>query len=111
MNIEAIRDHLQSEPLYVVERSTSRRGIPSIVSFYLILEEGEPYPDSPHTITLVNIDAELVKLIGEGAKLIKVGRVLAASIHDPYLHTLEDHMEDLSLLLFNDPAKLTWRVI
>ena len=104
MTIEEIKAHLSSgdlhHTLYVVERQTSRRGIPNIVSFYIVVD-GKP----------INLDAELVKLIGEGARRIKVGRVLAASIHDPYMHTLEKHMEDLSSLLFTDPKKLVWQVI
>lgn len=111
MNIAEIKEALAESPLYVVERQTSRRGIPNIVSFYLVVWKDKLTHSDDIDYELVNIDAELVKVIGEGAKLIKVGRVLAASIHDPYMHTLEEHMEDLSTVLFGDPKRLAWRVI
>jgi len=111
MTLDEIKRHLEAgETLYVIERQTSRRGIPNVVSFYL-LETFEGTSPAHDVVEIINIDAQLVKLIGEGARLIKVGRVLAASIHDPYLHTLEDHMEDLSIALFGNPTQLKWRVI
>lgn len=100
MTMEEVREHLKNHTLYVVERQTSRRGLPNVCSFFVI-KNG----------FLERIDNTVVYLLGGASRLIAVGRIMAASIHDPYLHTLEDHLGVLSERLYGASDKLSYTII
>jgi hypothetical protein len=106
VTIDAIKKHLDLFPLYVVERTRTRRDLPNVMSFYIVVD-GKP----------LRIDKEIILAINryhpddEPVKPFWVGTIDAVQIHDPYIKTLAGHMEDISEALFGDPAKLVWRVI
>lgn len=100
MTFEEMKDHLRTHTLYIVERSTSRTGLPNIASFYVMVD-GVP----------LRIDNLIVMALGGDTRLVKVGRTLAASIHDPYLKTIEEHVADLSETLYDSSFKLDFVVI
>lgn len=100
MTNDEVREHLRSHMLYVVERQTSRTGLPNICSFFVI-KDG----------LLERIDNTVVYLLGGTSRLIAVGRIMAASIHDPYKHTLEDHITRLSHALYGAADRLSYTIL
>lgn len=100
MTVDEVRDHLKTHHLWVVERQTSRRGLPNIASFYIL--NGD---------ILERIDSLIVFILGGDCRLISVGRVSAASIHDPYIHTMEEQIEDLSQRLYGVSNRISYTII
>jgi hypothetical protein len=104
MTVEEVKAHLErGDVLYIVERATSRRGLPSVASFYLVVRG-----------LLERIDPVIIYLLGGQrgqSTLLAVGRIQAASIHNPYTYTVEQLLNNVSLALFGKPDNIAYKVI